>query len=175
MKNLAEISWKRYFWKARDEEKRMVWFVSQFGLSFLDMQKRCWEENKSSLSWFNYCRNKMEKKEFNVSCLYIGLSCGPNWPLRLQGFKTPICGSRMRSTNKRKVIVEKSSFQKVYFPYDFQISKFMHRFGIKWQIFPFPRKMRFLGFEFKRSKHKSCRVKHKKSKKVEINIFRNQW
>ena len=168
MKNLAEISWKRYFWKARDEEKRMVWFVSQFGLSFLDMQKRCWEENKSSLSWFNYCRNKMEKKEFNVSCLYIGLSCGPNWPLRLQGFKTPICGSRMRSTNKRKVIVEKSSFQKVYFPYDFQISKFMHRFGCKKTQFllscHFSRKTQFLRFECKWNKHESGCARNNKSK-----------
>ena len=47
--------------------------------------------------------------------------------LELQGFKTLFCVSWMKSTKKRKMIVEKSSFQKVYFPHDFQISKFMHR------------------------------------------------
>ena len=31
------------------------------------------------------------------------------------GFKTPFCGSRMKSTKKRKTIVKKSSFQKVHF------------------------------------------------------------
>ena len=33
--------------------------------------------------------------------------------LKLQGLKTPSCGSRMRSTKERKTIVEMSSFQKI--------------------------------------------------------------
>ena len=94
--------------------------------------------------------------------------------IKLQGFKTPFCGSRMESTKKRKMIVEKFSFQKVYFPHDFQISKFMHRLGVKRQICPFSRKTQFLWFEYRRSKHKSRWGQHNESKKVEINIFRNQ-
>jgi len=35
------------------------------------------------------------------------------------------------------MIVEKSSFQKVYFSHGFQISKFMHRFGCEKTVLPF--------------------------------------
>ena len=57
--------------------------------------------------------------------------------LEIQGFKTPFCVSRMKSTKKRKMIVEKSSFQKVYLSHDFQISKFMHSFGCEKTVLSF--------------------------------------
>ena len=73
---------------------------------------------------------------------------------KLQVAGTIICGFWMRSMKKSKMIVENSSFEKLYFPLDLQISKFMHKFGVKNHFCPFSRETRFLGFEFKWSKHK---------------------
>ena len=67
-------------------------------------------------------KTKMKSKEEE---LYMGFDF--KWvsvvlmTLILQGFKTPICESWIKLMKKRKMIVEKSSFQKVCFPLDFQI------------------------------------------------------
>ena len=58
---------------------------------------------------------RMKKKKRN-NTREFGFKLGGLWaPLGhvVQGFKTPSCGSRMRSTKERKMIIEISSFQKV--------------------------------------------------------------
>ena len=72
----------------------------------------------------------------------IGLSfkLGGLWaPLapKVQMVRNIICGSRMRSTKKRKLIVEKSSFPKVYFSHDPKILKIAHRFRCEKPVLSF--------------------------------------
>ena len=95
--------------------------------------------------------------------------------IKLQGFKTPFCGSWMKSTKKSKVIVEKSTFQKVYFPHDFQNLKFMHIFGVKRQICPFFLKKRnFWGSNSNEVTIKVVVIQITNSKRLKSIFFKNQ-
>ena len=83
---------------------------------------------------------------------------GPIAP-KLAMFKTLICGPRMKTTKKTKMIVEKSTFQKVQFWHSFEISKFESRFGVKRLIYPFGPKLGFLSLKHKQAEHKSLSIK----------------
>ena len=88
---------------------------------------------------------KWRKRWGNVSfSLKLKWFVGPT-TLKLQGLKTIIYGSRMRSMKERKMIVKKSSLQKIYFPHDLQISKTMHRVGVKSLFCPFSSKNAISG------------------------------
>ena len=80
---------------------------------------------------------------------------------------------------KSKLIVKKFSFQKVHFPHQLQISKFMHKFGVKSWFCPFSQKNKkkkrgFLSFKFGWKELQNCRGQYNKLIGVKIKIFRNK-
>ena len=134
----AEIFQKWCPWKAWRLGKRMVKFVFQFGLDLMGMHRREGEKKGEASFGFRCSKTKWRRRRsMDDGFMNNGLSelWAPMAP-KLQG-QTIICGSRMRSTKERKMIMEKSSFQKVYFPHGFQISKIMHKFGVKSPFCPF--------------------------------------
>ena len=154
-----------------DEEKDgMICFSSWVWFQW-HAEERRWEEGSLLVQLLQEMR---WRRRVQCGFSYINgfeSNCGPHWPPKFQRLKTPICGSWMKSMKKRKMIVEKSSFQKVYFPHDFQILKFMHKLSVKRQICPFSRKTWILGFEYKWIKYESCWDQNSKSKNIKINIF----
>ena len=74
---------------------------------------------------------------------------------KLATVKTSVYGPRMETTKKTKMIVEKSSFQKVQIWHSFEISKLGSRFGVKGLFYPFGPKLGFLGLKQRQAEHKS--------------------
>ena len=91
------------------KEGGMICFSIWVDLLYMQEERSCEEERTLSL----VRPSNSEEGVSNVGCVYKRGNSGPHWPLELQGFKTPVCGSWMKSTKNRKTIVEKSCFQKV--------------------------------------------------------------
>ena len=93
-------------------------FVLHFELGFINMQEEREDKKKKKSSLVSLQQrneNEEEGERSQRGFLYKWVSCGPHWPLKLQSFKTHVCVSRMKSSKRKKMILEKSSFQKVYF------------------------------------------------------------
>ena len=93
-------------------------FVLHFELGFINMQEEREDKKKKKSSLVSLQQrneNEEEGERSQRGFLYQWASCGPHWPLKLQSFKTHVCRSRMKSTKKNKMILQKSSFKKIYF------------------------------------------------------------
>ena len=93
-------------------------FVLHFELGFINMQEEREDKKKKKSSLVSLQQrneNEEEGERSQRGFLYQWASCGPHWPLKLQSFKTHVYGSRMKLTKKRKMIIERSSFQKNIF------------------------------------------------------------
>ena len=102
----------------------MVWFVFQFGLDFMDIRgEKVRRREKLSLGLDVAKRNEEDEEE--VKCrFHLGFKwvVGPTSPKALNSWSYRLCVPD-DIDEKEKMIVEKSSFQKVYFPHGLQISK----------------------------------------------------
>ena len=92
-------------------------------------------EKKRRVLWFGCCRK--QRRTQHGSYFINGLGCGAHWPPKLRGLKTPFCGFWVRSTKKRKSLVEKPSFIKNIFFTDSKTLKIVHRFWCEKSILPF--------------------------------------
>ena len=97
----------------------------------LNMQRR--ENGRGNQSPLRFLANFKTGKMREKTTVCWVLSWVESEPHQLQSFKwlKTLFVGRTRSMKKSKLIIEKSSFQKVYFPHNWQISKFMYRFGVK--------------------------------------------
>ena len=116
--------------------------------------------------------NEEMKKKHTCVLKWVELSCGPHWPQSFKWLKLWFVGPgwdrrRRVKWSSKNLVLKKSIF--------LMICKYRKLCTVLvWKVWfaIFPRKTWFLWFEFKLSKHKSCRVKHDKSKQVVINIFK---
>ena len=113
-KSLAEILWERYQCGAWEVGKGFMHSKLHLGQGKSNMQEeREWLEEKRK-NWFSQGLRRLNemKEKKNTHTHTWGLVL-VKWVVILWEPKTPPCGSRMRLTKERKMIIEISSFQKV--------------------------------------------------------------
>ena len=64
----AQFLQKQYGWKAWEMEKTMVWFVLQFGLSFIGMQEEREDKQRWGTLLVQFAGNEMKSGEEEYQC-----------------------------------------------------------------------------------------------------------